>query len=297
MQKTNKLTNLYRLNFKSARTVLVYLSKKMLRIKVSPNENETYILYNYLLNNDGYIKEETATSYICLFKRNRQKTIVLRKNPSSDSAVFNQVYGWLEYQKVVDTFQQNFPQALNSTINIIDAGSNIGLTSLYFLDHFKSVAIVNLEPETENFKSLTFNLSAVPENCSVLPLKAGLWSKETYLRIVRDFRDQSDWSFRVEESNDPNDIKAYSVNSLVKKCHWDAIDILKIDIEGSEKEVFNTSRADLSFLNQTKCIAIEIHDEFDCREAIYNVLIDYNFTFFNHGELTIGVNQNWIEKI
>jgi hypothetical protein len=36
---------------------------------------------------------------------------------------------------------------------------------------------------------------------------------------------------------------------------------------------------------------VEIHDEFDCREEIYNILIDYGFVLHNEAELTIGINQ------
>lgn len=295
MQKTNKLSNLYRLNTKSALMVLVYLFKKVLRIKVSTTENEMYILYNYLLNNDGYLKEETATSYTCIFKKNREKTIVLRKNPSSDLAVFNQVYGWLEYQKVVETYQNNFNYKHENELNIIDAGSNIGLTSLYFLDYFKQINLISVEPEKENFKVLQSNLQNIPTNCKAEQINGGIWSSDTFLKIVRDFRDQSDWSFRVEETNNPNDIKAYSINTLMKKNSWDCIDILKIDIEGSEKQIFDLQNSDVSFLSKTKCIAIEIHDEFNCRETIYKVLSDYNFTYFNNGELTIGMNQNFAQ--
>lgn len=292
MQKTNKLSNLYRLNAKSALFVLVYLFKKVLRIKVSSTENEMYILYNYLLKNDGYLKEETATSYTCIFKKNREKKIILRKNPSSDLAVFNQVYGWLEYQKVVETYKNSFNYNPENEINIIDAGSNIGLTSLYFLDYFKQVNLISVEPEKENFKVLQANLQNLPKQCQTQQINGGIWSSDTFLKIVSDFRDQSDWSFRVEETNNPNDIKAYSINSLLKSNNWNSIDILKIDIEGSEKQIFDLQHSDVSFLSKTKCIAIEIHDEFNCREMIYQVLSDYNFTYFNNGELTIGVNQN-----
>lgn len=78
----------------------------------------------------------------------------------------------------------------------------------------------------------------------------------------------------------------------MEQNNFDCIDILKMDIEGAEKELFAAS--DLSFLKHTKCIAIEIHDEFNCRNSIYQRLADYGFTRFNAGELTIGVNRNFL---
>lgn len=98
----------------------------------------------------------------------------------------------------------------------------------------------------------------------------------------------------VVEADKVTDLKAFSIQHLIEKFKWDTIDILKMDIEGSEKEVFTNPNSDVSFLAITKCIAIEIHDEFDCRETIYEILKSYGFTLFNSGELTIGINQNWI---
>ena len=46
----------------------------------------------------------------------------------------------------------------------------------------------------------------------------------------------------------------------------------------------------------TKLIVIEIHDEFDCRKAIYDVLTNYNFEFHQYGELTVGINKNLKES-
>jgi hypothetical protein len=56
-------------------------------------------------------------------------------------------------------------------------------------------------------------------------------------------------------------------------------------------EVLVSKNSDVSYLSKTKCVAIEIHDEFNCRQEIYNLLEKYNFEYFNSGELTIGINQ------
>ena len=71
---------------------------------------------------------------------------------------------------------------------------------------------------------------------------------------------------------------------------------MNIDIEGSEKQIFDKNNSDLEFLKITKCIAIEIHDFFDCRKQIYDILDCYGFTYFNEGELTIAVNSNLVVK-
>ena len=293
MAKTNKFSNLKRLDLKNKLNVISYLFKKTLKIKTSEKENNVYKYYNFLINSNGYLLNETKDVIISEFKNRSIKIIKLRKRPSSDFDVFQQIFGWFEYQKVVDDYKKNFIIDINHKLNIIDAGSNIGLTSLFFNDNFHEPNIVCIEPEEENFKVLEFNLS---KHKNIYKIKGGLWNSNTYIKVVRDFRDKNDWSFRVEETNDSRAIKAYSINQLVKDYNFEFIDILKIDIEGSEKQIFTTENVDLSFLTITKCIALEIHDEFKCREEINMILINFGFIFFKYGELTIGVNQNLIRE-
>ncbi len=231
--------------------------------------------------------EETKEIFTIKFKNTNQIAII-RKNPSSDLNVFNQIFRDNEYAKVIELFEANFD---NSDLNIIDAGANVGYTSLLFSNHFSEVSIIAIEPSDANFTILKENITL--NNINAKLINGGIWSKNAYLKIVRDFRDLSDWAIRVEESEVATDLKAYSISEIINEANWKTIDILKMDIEGSEKNVFE-KKADTSFLKITKCIAVEIHDEFDCRTTIYEVLNQYGFTLTNVGETTIGINNNFI---
>ncbi len=293
MTKTNKFSNLTRLNLTNIFIVLRYLVKTFLKLKPSQKENTIYIYYNYLINSNGYFLTETDEYYISKFKNNFTKIIKMRKSPSSDLDVFQQVYGWEEYKEVVKEYKKWFTNKADYKLNIIDAGSNIGLTSLFFIDHFVQPTIICIEPEIENFKILDFNLKNNNQS-TLVTIHGAIWSSNSRIKIVKDFRDKLDWSFRVEETINSDGIQAYSINQLVVDNNFDIIDILKIDIEGSEKQIFTSKGSNVDFLKITRCIALEIHDEFDCRSDIYKILDDYGFDYFNYGELTIGVNKNLI---
>lgn len=290
MVSINKFTNFKRLDFKNINVVLCYFIKKIFKIRPNLRERSVYAYYNYLIDLNGYLLEETPNAYITNFKNNFDKRIKLRKNPSSDFEVFKQVYYLKEYLPVVNAYNNNFKNKADMTLNIIDAGSNIGLTSLFFLDYFQNANIISVEPEIENFKILEFNLGSA-KNSKTLKINGAIWSSNCKIRIVNDFRNRSSCSFRVEESDQADAITAYSVNQLIADNNFKILDILKIDIEGSEKQLFTLPTSNLDFLKITKCIAIEIHNEFDCRAAIYKVLIEYGFVLFDEGELTIGINQ------
>jgi FkbM family methyltransferase len=295
MVKTNKISNLKRLNSTNRVIVLSYLLKRVLQIKTSRNENNIYTYYNFLINSNGFFFEETSSDIISSFKNIYFKRIKLRKKPSSDFDVFTQVFGWLVYEPVIDSYNENFKNDIDYKLNIIDAGSNIGLTSLYFIDMFKNPNIICLEPEIENFKVLEYNLIK-NNNSNVHKINGAIWSSNTHIKIVKDFRDKLNWSFRVEETDDSTQIKAFTINQLVEDYNLELIDILKIDIEGAEKQIFTSEKADLDFLKITRCLALEIHDEFNCRNDIYNILIYFGFVFFNKGELTIAINQNLVKR-
>lgn len=276
MVSINKFTNFNRLDVKNIIVVFHYFIKRILKIRPNLNERSVYAYYNYLIDLNGSLYEETPNEYITNFKNVFDKRIKLRKIPSSDFEVFRQVYSLKEYLPVVNVYNENFRNNENYCLNVIDAGSNIGLTSLFFMDYFQNANIISIEPEIENFNTLEFNLDSAKKS-KIIKINGAIWSSNCKIKIVNDFRDRSSCSFRVEESDSADAICAYSINQLIADNNFEILDILKIDIEGSEKQVFTSSTSNLDFLKITKCIAIEIHDEFECRQEIFKVLIDYGF--------------------
>ncbi|PQV47280.1 FkbM family methyltransferase [Jejuia pallidilutea] len=274
-----------RISFRNLLKLFLFQIKRVFKIRNTP---EWYGLKEYfikLVKLDGKQKDEDGQFYYTELNSLQFK---LRKRPSSDISVFGQIFEEEEYRAVIECYIQSFKA---EPVTIIDAGANIGLTALYFHRKLKTLKILCVEPDDDNFEVLKYNIENNAVNATLH--KAGLWNKNTNLTIVNDFRDKKEWSVRVKESL-VGGLKAITVNSLLKEKNWEYIDILKVDIEGAEKEVFTTNEADISFLKKTKCIAIEIHDEFNCREDINKILKANNFNCFKTGELTIGINKNFL---
>lgn len=206
---------------------------------------------------------------------------------SSDLLVFHQIIKQKEYQIVVDFFKTN---KLNLT-TVIDAGANIGLTSVFFKAHFPNAKIIALEPSEDTFKRLVNNIKN--NNLKdTITLKKGLWGHNTYLSPDTSFRDGLDWAFRLIETSDRKDssIEVVSISNIMNQFNLEFIDFLKIDIEGGEVSVFN-NELNLDWLKKVKVLALEIHDEFDCRTDIENTLSKFGFILSHSGELTIGINK------
>lgn len=174
---------------------------------------------------------------------------------------------------------------------IIDAGANIGLSSIYFSYRFPQARIIAIEPSKENFEILQRNLQDLAQ---VELLCMGLWNKETRLQII-DMKSSKD-SFMVKEvsSSAEHGIPAISVRAIMKRYGFDSIDILKIDIEGSEKEVFEENYE--SWLPKTKMLLIEIHDfmKDGCATSIFRAISKYNFSFSMKHENLIFLNKNLV---
>ncbi len=232
------------------------------------------------INGEKYIAQKLEPS--------NQSIIKLRMN-SSDTKVFAQVILKQEYKSVIEIYNQFFftPAKL-----IVDCGANIGLASIYFFQHFPNASFMAIEPFKENVAMIRLNF----EGCGLFHytiLEGGVWNKDTDLFINREFRDREEWSIALSESGDGKIIKGYSLAKLIEKTA-EAIDILKIDIEGAEVKLFESNDYAKRFLKKVKCVVIEIHDEFGIRNNIYELLKENGFFYYNTNELTIGIQRNYI---
>lgn len=210
---------------------------------------------------------------------------------SSDSDVFKQIILEEEYKEVVALMSKHKIKSKN----IIDAGANVGYTSIYLSQYFPSAKILALEPNENTFKRLAYNLQ-LNNLTNVVKIQKGLWNKDTYLKADYSFRDRQDWAFRLEETTNETEklFETVSVDGLMKSLDWESIDFFKIDIEGGEKVLFQ-DKEELDWLAKVKVMAIEIHDEFNCREDIESILKEHGFSLFYSGELTIGINKSCIK--
>jgi FkbM family methyltransferase len=173
--------------------------------------------------------------------------------PASDIYEYTHLLGWAQIP-------------FNLPINpryVVDAGANVGYSALRFLKEFPEAQIVAIEPEHENVTQLRKNCRPYPR---IAIEEVALWSRNARLRIKSLDVDQN--AFQVMESADGNVIGC-SVEEIMKRHNFPRIDVLKIDIEGSEKVLF-ADPGSRNWLRHVKIILIETHDRFvaGCTDAI-----------------------------
>lgn len=264
--------------------------KKVYRI-FFPKKFTSRELFEHELNLNNVLKSYTKENDLYVVELKNSLYVKLRDEKHSDYMVLKQVFSLKQYEILSSIIQLNMKA--NKIATIIDAGANVGYTSLFFLNSFNNGFVYAVEPSPENASMYIENirLNKLEEKVKLYPMalsaKAGLkYSLNT------KFRDALDWAITTNEDKSGT-IEGITIGEIVSENKITNITLLKMDIEGAEQYIFDKS-SDLSFLEITSTIAIEIHDEFNIRASINKTLIDYGYIIFDTGELTIGLNKNFM---
>ncbi len=187
---------------------------------------------------------------------------------SSDVPTFEQIFIRQEY---------DFDSKRNPKI-IVDAGANIGLASIYFSNKYPDAKIIAIEPEESNLEILKRNIA--PYENIILVCKA-LWNENTIINLVDPSLGK--WGFitqakdSVEERYGPivHEVQGVTVDTIMKEQGIEHIDILKIDIEGAEREIFKDPS---SWILKVDSLIIELHERMKpgCNRSFYNGSNDFD---------------------
>lgn len=222
-----------------------------------------------------------ATNVLIRLYSFKFKDLSIRKG-TSDHYVFRDIFLFGEFRLPVD-IQPKL---------IIDAGAYIGLSALYYSNKYPSAKIIAIEPEDTNFEMLTRNTESNP---NIQRVNAGVWSSNTNLRISN--KSSEKWAFTVEEVPDgqPFDIRAVTIDSVLENSGFDTIDVLKIDIEGSEKEIFSKNAE--KWLPRVNVLVLELHDRMveGCSDALYSAINKDDWKEFREGEKVILVRKELVK--
>lgn len=162
---------------------------------------------------------------------------------------------------------------------IIDAGANIGLASVYFANRYPLARIVAIEPEASNFKMLCENVAPYPQ---VKPVRAALWRENGELFLFDS--GQGNHGFQVggdrgRDGGGLGSVPGFTIGSIMRDAGEGRVDLLKIDIEGAEREVMGKSR---EWIEKVDVLMIELHDDIKpgCSQTFYEATQSFSNAVF-----------------
>jgi len=200
----------------------------------------------------------------------------------ADRSVFNEIFKYREYRIAEEVIR-------NAAYPIIDVGAHAGFFSLYCFCLNPKSKIFALEPEPENFKFLQKNLKmnkvkAVKAEQAAMGGQTG----QRRLELTPDSHNHRLLQLGGKSKNKSIEVQCYSLADFCRKNKIKKVSLLKMDIEGGEKEIFSgMSPADFKVVN---FVILEYHNnsermqiEAKLRENGFGVQI-----FPSHFDKTMG---------
>jgi FkbM family methyltransferase len=195
-------------------------------------------------------------------------------------AVFKQIFVQREYSSVAD---------LQNVFVIMDLGANVGYSSAYFLNCFPQSRVLAVEPDDRNLEVCRQNLRPYAERAVILPGAA--WSYCTALSLsCGSFRDGREWATQVvprQEHDNRPEVQGWDIPTLIEASGSSEVDLLKVDIEGAERQLFSENAE--SWLPKVRNICIELHGA-ECRTVFFACLAGWEYDLSYSGDLTICRN-------
>lgn len=146
--------------------------------------------------------------------------------------------------------------AFNSTDSsplIVDVGSNIGLSIIFFKHRFPKSRIIAFEPDPDAFRALEANM-AVMGYRDVDLRNTAAWVEDTELEFYVEGSLAGSTEVDFRGAGQVHRVRAERLHSVLARSQ--PIDFLKMDIEGAENTVFFDL---LDVLPNTKRLFLEYH--------------------------------------
>jgi len=167
---------------------------------------------------------------------------------------------------------------------IIDAGANVGYSSLWFANRWPQARILAVEPDARNCAQFRRNLAEYPQ---VTLCPGALWPRPATLEILNP--DDGSCNFRVEEralDQATSGIRGFTIPELLQRAGVDRVGLLKIDIEGAEVEVLAEAH---QWLDQVDTLMIELHERFrpGCEAVLRAAVAGRDAHYARQGEFDV----------
>ena len=137
---------------------------------------------------------------------------------------------------------------------VLDCGGNIGITALYFAARYPAANISVLNQT----KRILSSLNAIRrQNRALLQFEER--SSGARAKLVQLTTGKPAWGNFITEDENGHEVPAITVGEILKDYGISRVDLLKVDIEGAEREMFASGK----FMPWIDCVIIELHGSYN----------------------------------
>jgi FkbM family methyltransferase len=177
---------------------------------------------------------------------------------------------------------------------IVDAGANIGLTSVFYANKYPNARVIAIEPERSNYQLLEKNAA---DYANITCVRAALWRSDTTVTIADP--GSGNWGFQMVEKAGKarsSEVEGITVDSLMVRLGIDYIDFFRVDIEGAEQEVFGNASP---WIDRVGVIAIELHDRLKtgCSRSVYLATKDFQWEIQKGETVFLGREEYAVKEV
>lgn len=205
---------------------------------------------------------------------------VLLRECVSDLLTFEEI--------VVERVYESIYRSLVHCSTVIDLGANIGLASLYFATCHPSSQIFAVEPHFANYAMLVANMRVLSNAGRCKCLHGAVWDSEE--PVVIDVSQEPTRYNRctvreaaAAQQGSPA-VSGFTIKKIIELSGFPMVDLLKVDIEGAERELF---RGNPEWLDRVRAIAIEFHGDARSTSNFDGIMKDRSFAITDSQQHTV----------
>jgi FkbM family methyltransferase len=177
----------------------------------------------------------------------REATLHIRTGPDlSDWVVLCGVWAHQDY----------FQPIIRECRTILDAGTNIGMAAVWFKRLIPEAEVACIEPDPRNLALARLNLVANRVNARIFECAVAPYSGRTRLGLDTDTGRSSLVDACLYTQDQFLEVQTRRVPEILDELGWARVDLLKLDIEGMERDIL-ADAAD--WLDRVGLIVLEVH--------------------------------------
>ncbi|MGD0338464.1 MAG: FkbM family methyltransferase [Bacteroidota bacterium] len=138
---------------------------------------------------------------------------------------------------------------INPVQTILDLGCNVGYTLRHYAYLFPDATLFGVEMDIDNYKMALNNNKHLPK-CKIV--NYAVWFEDTTV----NYSGINEESFHITDSQGVP-VEARTIDTLLNNFGITSIDLLKMDIEGAEEEIF---RKNMDWMKHVKSMILEVHN-------------------------------------